>query len=610
VSVGSTEREPLPRRGSAQPASVSEVDAAVSARPREEAEDARSQAAELFRFRSLIEQLPLITYVDALDDESSSIYTSPQVEDLLGYSVEEWRRDPSFFVKTLHPDDRDRVLVEHAESRASGAPLTTEYRLIARDGRTVWLRDCSMVIRDANDTPVSRQGYLLDITERREAEERLRHQAFHDPLTGLANRALFADRVEHAVAGRGRPELGVAVLFLDVDDFKTVNDSLGHSAGDLLLRAVGQRLLDAVRPGDTVARFGGDEFAVLLEEISATSDAARAAERIARVLRVPFFVQGREVFVTASIGISIGHHADELLRSADVAMYRAKSAGKASHVFYEPAMDDATHSRLQLTSDLRRATFHGEFALVYQPEVDLSTGRPVGLEALLRWLHPELGVVAPLEFVGLAEDTGLVVPIGRWVLTEACTRAAELHSRRADALPLTMSVNLSARQLQDPGLIEDVAEALQASGLAPERLTLELTESVLVRGGEAVLDGLRALKDLGVRLALDDFGIGYSSLSYLRDLPVDVLKIDRSFVTAADADAESRSILRGIVQIGQALGLEVVAEGIERTAQVVALLELGCSVGQGYHFWRPLQAYELPGLPAAATAPQPLRRAS
>jgi len=457
---------------------------------------------------------------------------------------------------------------------------------------------------------VGRVWSFRDVTENKQLENQLAHQAFHDPLTGLANRALFADRVEHAVAGRGRPELGVAVLFLDVDDFKTVNDSLGHSAGDLLLRAVGQRLLDAVRPGDTVARFGGDEFAVLLEEISATSDAARAAERIARVLRVPFFVQGREVFVTASIGISIGHHADELLRSADVAMYRAKSAGKASHVFYEPAMDDATHSRLQLTSDLRRATFHGEFALVYQPEVDLSTGRPVGLEALLRWLHPELGVVAPLEFVGLAEDTGLVVPIGRWVLTEACTRAAELHSRRADALPLTMSVNLSARQLQDPGLIEDVAEALQASGLAPERLTLELTESVLVRGGEAVLDGLRALKDLGVRLALDDFGIGYSSLSYLRDLPVDVLKIDRSFVTAADADAESRSILRGIVQIGQALGLEVVAEGIERTAQVVALLELGCSVGQGYYFWRPLQAYELPGLPAAATAPQPLRRAS
>jgi diguanylate cyclase (GGDEF)-like protein/PAS domain S-box-containing protein len=598
VSVGSTERESRRGRGTTPRTSVAD-------------REGRSQADELFRFRSLIEHLPLITYVDALDDESSSIYTSPQVEDLLGYTVEEWRCDPSFFVKTLHPDDRERVLVEHAESRANGAPLTTEYRLIARDGRTVWLRDCSVVLRDGGGEAVCRQGYLLDITERREAEERLRHQAFHDPLTGLANRALFADRVEHAVAGHGRSvELGVAVLFLDVDDFKTVNDSLGHSAGDALLKAVGQRLLDAVRPGDTVARFGGDEFAVLIEEVTAATDAARAAERILRVLRVPFFVHGREVFVTASIGISIGHHADELLRSSDVAMYRAKSSGKASYVFYEPAMDDATHSRLQLTSDLRRATFHGEFSLAYQPEVDLRTGRPVGVEALLRWLHPELGIVAPLEFVGLAEDTGLVVPIGRWVLAEACSRAAELQARRSDAAPLGMSVNLSARQLQDPGLVDDIADALRRSGLPPALLTLELTESVLVRGGDTVLDALRALRGLGVRLALDDFGTGYSSLSYLRDLPVDLLKIDRSFVVAADADGESRSVLHGIVQIGHALGLEVVAEGIERASQAAAALELGCTVGQGFHFWRPLEAHELPGLPAAVRAHQTLRRAS
>ncbi len=577
----------------------------------------RDAEAKLFeaelRYRALVEQLPLITYIDALDDESSNIYTSPQVEALLGYTVDEWTSDPSLFVKTLHPDDRDRALLAHAESHALSSALTIEYRLIAKDGRTVWLRDGSMVFKDADGNPVSRQGYLLDITDRREAEDQLRHQAFHDPLTGLANRALFTDRVEHAVLRRGgTASLGVAVLFLDLDDFKTVNDSLGHSSGDTLLKTVGQRLADAVRPGDTVARFGGDEFAVLIEDILDRSEASVAAERISEILRVPFFVSGREVFVTASIGIAFGHDADELLRSADVAMYRAKSAGKAHYVFYESEMDDAAHTRLKLTADLRRAAFRGEFALEYQPTVDLLTGRPTGLEALIRWRHPELGLIAPLDFVPLAEETGLVVPIGRWALAEACTQAAQWHSRFPSERPLTMSVNLSARQLQHPGLVDDVETALAVSGFPAALLTLELTESVLMQGGDSAIEALHALKALGVLLALDDFGTGYSSLSYLRNLPVDTVKIDRSFIEGIDAGVgDGLSVLRGIIQLGHALGLMLVAEGIERRSQAEALRELGCPFGQGFHFWRPLEPSAVEDLLAAIAGPvAPIRRAS
>jgi diguanylate cyclase (GGDEF)-like protein/PAS domain S-box-containing protein len=546
------------------------------------------------RYRELVEHLPLITYVDALDDASSNIYTSPQVFELLGYTVEQWQTDPELFVTTLHPEDRERVLAAHADSRAREAPLTIEYRLISRDGRTVWLRDGSSILKDAAGRPHLRQGYLLDITDRRTAEEQLRYQAFHDPLTGLANRALFIDRVEHAALVRGRSaELGIAVLFLDLDDFKTVNDSLGHASGDTLLCAVGSRLVDAVRPGDTVARFGGDEFAVLIEDVTSRADAAEAAERIAEILRVPFVVDGREMFVTASIGIAFGHDADELLRSADVAMYGAKAAGKAHYAFYEPAMDAAAHTRLQLTADLRRASFRGEFVLEYQPTVDLATGRPVGLEALIRWRHPQRGAVMPLDFVPLAEETGLIVPIGRWALAEACAQGAFWLRAFPSAPPLTMSVNLSVRQLHHGGLVEDVAAALRSSDYPAHLLTLELTESILVQGGDGVIGTLHALKALGVRLALDDFGTGYSSLSYLRNMPVDTLKVDRSFVEGADAGPEGESVLRGIVQLGQALGLVLVAEGIERASQAEALRALGCPLGQGFHFWKPLPANEI-----------------
>jgi diguanylate cyclase (GGDEF)-like protein/PAS domain S-box-containing protein len=563
------------------------------------------------RYQTLVEHLPLITYIDALDEMSSNIYTSPQIEPLLGYTMEEWRDDESLFVRLLHPDDRDHTLAAHAASVATGSPLTIEYRLISRDGRVVWFRDGSMIVEDGEGRPSVRQGYLLDITDRREVEDQLRHLAYHDPLTGLPNRSRFTDDVAKAALRNASSSLGVAVIFLDLDDFKTVNDSLGHSSGDELLESVGKRIAGAVRKTDTVARFGGDEFAVLLEEFENETDAAATADQIADALRSPFHVDGREVFVAASIGIAFGHDTDELLRCADVAMYRAKGAGKSRHMFYDPSMDAAAHTRLELTADMRRAALRGEFLLEYQPTVELTTGRPTGFEALIRWRHPQRGIVPPLEFIPLAEETGLVVPIGRWALVEACAQAEEWRQRLDSGSPVAMSVNLSARQLQRAGLVEDVACALDGAGFPASSLTLELTESVLVQGGDEALETLHDLKRLGVKLALDDFGTGYSSLSYLRDLPVDIVKIDRSFVDGVDREEDAVAMLRGIVQLATGLGLTIVAEGIERFSQADALRELGCVFGQGFYFWRPLDASAAEALLGGGNGKAaPVRRAS
>jgi diguanylate cyclase (GGDEF)-like protein/PAS domain S-box-containing protein len=554
---------------------------------RKAAEEALQQAEH--RFRTLVEQLPLVVYIDALDEVSSNIYTSPQVEQMLGYTAEEWQTNELLFVQTLHPDDRERVLAAHARTHATGESLSLEYRLLHREGHVVWVRDEGRVIKDADGKPHFLQGYLLDISARREAEEELRHQAFHDSLTGLANRSLFTDRLEHALQRQPAGSIGAAVLFLDLDDFKTINDSLGHLAADQLLRATGDRIKSALRSADTVARFGGDEFAVLLDEVSHPSAAARAADRIAQALAAPFTVGDRELFVNASIGIAIGRDPVELLRAADVAMYRVKAGGKGHHAFYEPAMDDAVFSRLELVADLRRAELRNEFVLHYQPTVSLADRRIIGVEALLRWQHPTRGLVLPLEFVSLAEETGLIVPIGRSVLMQACKQvAAWQRDLRLDP-PLRLAVNVSARQLQDPGFTGDVAAALGSSGLDPGCLTLELTESVLMQSGPLGTAALRRLRELGVLLALDDFGTGYSSLGYLQELPVQVVKIDRSFVQDLHKQERSSALVRAIIDLGGGLGLSLVAEGVEEEAQAAELRRLGCDVGQGFLFARPLE---------------------
>ncbi|MEA2293410.1 MAG: hypothetical protein QOE86_1049, partial [Solirubrobacteraceae bacterium] len=446
-------------------------------------------------------------------------------------------------------------------------------------------------IRLTNLTGEEAVGGILinarDVSERKSFEAELKNLAFHDTVTGLANRPMFIEATRQALARGRRDDTTLAVLFLDLDDFKEVNDSLGHAVGDEVLVAVARRLDGAVRGVDTAARFGGDEFAVLLEDVG-SQEAADAAQRVLDLLSAPARLGGREIALRTSLGVSVAvagdaRTAEELIRDADAAMYTAKREGKGGYRLFEPAMHADVLARLELRSDLERAIDAGELELHYQPVVRLADGSISGFEALLRWHHPERGMVSPVEFIPIAEETGLIVPIGRWVLHEAAH-----HARRLEAAangPLRMNVNLSAKQLQHGGIVHDVQAALTASGLPPDRLVLELTESVLLEDGDLAVERLNALKALGLRLALDDFGTGFSSLSYLSRLPVDVLKLDRSFLRDG-----APALTAGIVGLGAALQLEVVAEGIETDDQWYALQALGCDYGQGFLFARPLDA--------------------
>ncbi|HYY89290.1 MAG TPA: EAL domain-containing protein, partial [Chloroflexota bacterium] len=422
-------------------------------------------------------------------------------------------------------------------------------------------------------------------------------QAFHDALTGLPNRALFLDRLEHALARSRRGQSTLAVLFVDLDRFKLINDTLGHAAGDQLLVTAGQRLRATVRESDTAARFGGDEFAILLEYQAEPDEATNVAQRVIDTLQAPFEVAGREVFISASVGIAISHagHEDaaEILRNADVAMYRAKHQGSGGYHIFEPGMRVALIERLELEADLRRAVDHGEFTLVYQPIMALDPPTISGFEALIRWSHPSRGLVSPADFIPLAEETGLIFPIGRWVLDEACREAARWQSEHPRDPPRTVSVNLSACQLQHAGLVGEVANALAASRLDPGCLVLEITESVLIHDTEAIIARLSELKQLGVRVAIDDFGTGYSSLSYIRQLPVDIVKVDKSFIDNIDQSAEASAVARAIIRLGHTLNLATVAEGIEEPGQLETLRKMQCELGQGYLFNKPLDIGEL-----------------
>ncbi len=437
---------------------------------------------------------------------------------------------------------------------------------------------------------------LADALERQAIEDAIRERAVHDPLTGLPNRVLFVDRLEHALARLGRAGSLCAILFLDLDHFKLVNDSLGHHVGDDLLTAAAPRLKQALRSSDTVARFGGDEFGILLEDIASERDAIETAERIATIFARPFVLSGSEHFVTTSIGIAVargGEQADELIRDADAAMYRAKDRGRARYEVFDEGMRGRAIERLRVENDLRRAIERDELRLEYQPVVSLRTFGIVGVEALLRWRHPERGEIPPSEFIPIAEENGLIEPIGRWVLERACRQAAQWYGARPDAAPLTMSVNLSAVQVSRRSLPDVVGSVLRSTGLDPACLCLEITETVMVRDAEGLGEVLNALKALGVRLVLDDFGTGYSSLSYLTRLPLDVLKVDRSFVDGLGSEPRDTAITETIIAMSRALSLDVVAEGVETSEHVRELSRLGCGLAQGFHFSRAVPAEEI-----------------
>jgi diguanylate cyclase (GGDEF)-like protein len=454
-------------------------------------------------------------------------------------------------------------------------------------------------VASSGSSDLETRGVVLntrDLRERKALEDKLTFQAFHDPLTRLANRNLFRERVQHALDRRSVAE--VAVMFIDLDNFKTINDSLGHAAGDHVLIETAHRIRSALRTEDTAARLGGDEFAVLLEDTDETS-AARVAERIRSALGTPFWVLGQEALISASIGIAIGGEgvvAGELLRNADVAMYTAKAKGKACFEIFEPKMHDAAVARLGMEAELRRAIERQEFIVHYQPIVRLETGEIIGAEALVRWQHPTRGLLPPLEFIPLAEETGLIIPLGGWILLQACMQLAEWQKLRRGAEPFVMNVNLSSRQLVRDAMADEIAAAVDQSGIRASWLVLEVTETVLMADPAAAAIALKHIRDLGVRIALDDFGSGDSSLSHLRRFPIDIVKIDKSFVDDVAHNGRESAIARGIIELGRALNIQTVAEGIEAPDQAETLRTLGCDLGQGYFFARPISADEWAGM--------------
>jgi diguanylate cyclase (GGDEF)-like protein/PAS domain S-box-containing protein len=484
-----------------------------------------------------------------------------------------------------------RLIADGAD--APVASQTLECTLAHKDGTT---RQFEVLF--TNLTHEEHVGGIVlnsrDVSERKAFERQLAHQAFHDPVTGLPNRALFVERVRHAIARSRREARGLGIIFIDLDDFKIINDSLGHAAGDEVLTQVSQRLALAIRASDTAARFGGDEFAVLLEDIEGVQEAADAAERIMEAIGMPLTAAHKEVALRASLGIAIAPEdgaadADELIRDADAAMYIAKRDGKGGYRLFEPEMHEGVLQRLELRTDLQRALATDQLELYYQPVIRLEDGTISGVEALLRWNHPERGMVGPDQFIPLAEESGLIVPIGRWVLREGCRQGRRLLDGVPSERPATLAINLSLKQLQHSDVVADVREALEESGLAPERLTLEITESVLMADTDLAVQRLAELKKLGVKLALDDFGTGYSSLSYLSKFPVDVLKMDRSFLREG-ASPQTADLANAVVALGTTLSLEVVAEGIELPEQWKTLRDLGCELGQGFYFARPMDA--------------------
>jgi diguanylate cyclase (GGDEF)-like protein/PAS domain S-box-containing protein len=548
----------------------------------------RAGAQRSEQFRSLVNNASdLITVVDVQD---VVLYQSPSAERLIGLASEDVIG--SNYLDLVDPDDR--ASLRSLLGSVVGSPeeaRTAEYRVLHGDGSSRYMES---IVSNLIDDPKVR-GLVLntrDVTDRKTLEEELAHQAFHDSLTGLSNRAVFRDRVNHALARSARLGQSLAVLLLDLDGFKTINDSLGHDVGDELLVEVGARIQACARTSDTVARLGGDEFAVLLEDDVNEPRSRSAADRLLKELSMPFSVGSREVFIGSSIGIAVtgggSGQTDELIRNADTAMYAAKAAGRGRYEVFRPDMHERALEQFEVQADLRRAIDAGEFVLQYQPVIDFGAGAIEGVEALVRWEHPVRGLLQPGDFIRIAEETGLIVPIGKWVLREACRQTVEWRTRQPGGSKLWVSVNLSTRQLFERDLVAVVRELLEESGLEPNALVLEITEGSLMEGVTETIEKLRGLKDLGVRLAIDDFGTGSSSLGYLRQFPIDILKIDKSFVDDVATGSEGPALVFAIIEMAKTLNLGTVAEGIEQSDQLNELVAAGCASGQGFLFARPL----------------------
>jgi diguanylate cyclase (GGDEF)-like protein/PAS domain S-box-containing protein len=570
-------------------------------RRRRSAEGHRSESRIRARFEAMVEHgsdLLLLT-----SSSGETLYVSPALEHLLGYAPDSSVAHD--LAEILDPGELPRLAGLLEKALATGRSGPEDCRVRHADGSwrimEVDLVDMTEVADLAGVLWTSR-----DVTDRRELERQLEQSAFSDSLTGLANRALFRERLDHAVARTVRGGHPLAVLLADLDGFKTVNDSLGHDVGDEVLVEVAARLGSCVRPGDTVARLGGDEFAIILEDSTEPAGADHVAERMLEIMRQPFTAGGTEMRVGVSIGVaharSGAETGSELLRNADMAMYSAKNNGRGQWAVFETIMHRRAEERLRLASDLDEALERGQLEVHYQPTIAIASGEMHGAEALLRWHHPTGGLIPPAAFIPIAEETGQIVPIGRWVLHQACEQAAEWHKQFPAQLPLSISINLSGRQLADRSLVADVRAVLAHTGIDPATVVLEITESVLMHDVDTVISRLRQLKDLGVRLAIDDFGTGYSSLAYLRQFPVDILKIDQAFVEAATSGAAGgQALVRAIVELGASLHLDTVAEGIEQQEQADLMLTLGCPTGQGFLFARPMPPDQLQPLLAGRT---------
>jgi diguanylate cyclase (GGDEF)-like protein/PAS domain S-box-containing protein len=562
----------------------------------EQAEQSQRHLTELQeseeRFRSAFDYAPIGMGLVAPDGRWLQVNHS--LCQIVGYTEDELLA--TNFQAITHPDDIDKFhyLVQAVvEGRADAHQM--EKRYINKLGQQIWALVSISLIRDPKSKTPHVIFQIQDITERKRAEEQLVYNAFHDVLTGLPNRAWFMEQLRVAVSrARRHRDRQFAVLFLDLDRFKVINDSIGHMCGDQLLLGIARRLQKSLRAEDIVARLGGDEFVILIGDIASADDAVRVAERLQDQVARPFNLGGYETCTTASIGIALSssgyEHPDDLLRDADTAMYNAKSRGKAQHVIFDKGMHARAMNTLKIETDLRRAIQRGEFFLQYQPIVSLQTGRLTGFEALVRWRHPEQGLISPGNFIPVAEETGLIIPIGQWVLGEACRQMRQWQDLAFTKEPLSICVNISGKQFAQAGLIEQIMQTLDDTGLDPRALKLEITESVVMQNVESASGMLEQLRNLGVQLSIDDFGTGYSSLSYLHRLPIDTLKIDRSFIGRITENNENREIVRTIIMLARNLGMVVTAEGIETREQLDMLRDLKCDSAQGYLFSRPVDA--------------------